>query len=89
MILGTPHRYKPAQTRQTQPGCPPLALGNSLTSPDSSQPCPARPPPAGSGRWCGVAVETSAGQTIGALCGPLELTGPELPLLCAALYTCR
>uniref|UniRef100_A0A8C2YZK1 non-specific serine/threonine protein kinase n=1 Tax=Cyclopterus lumpus TaxID=8103 RepID=A0A8C2YZK1_CYCLU len=52
-------------------------------------PEPASPLQAGSGRWCGVAAETSAGRTIGALCGPLELTGPKLPLLCAALYTCR
>lgn len=40
--------------------------------------CHPRPPPTGSGRWRGVAAETSAGQTIGALCGLLELTGPAL-----------
>ncbi|CAK6965148.1 Hypothetical predicted protein [Scomber scombrus] len=38
------------------------------------------------GRWRGVAAETSAGQTIGALCRPLELTGLELRY-CAQCYT--
>ena len=77
MIVGTPlrvhNRPKPARPGPAAPS----GTENSVT-PGSSQPCPARPPPSGGGRWRSLAAETSAGQTIGALCGPLELTGPEL-----------
>lgn len=62
--LCTHSRPKPARPN---PGCPPLALKTESPPPrrprsGSSQSCHGRPPPAGSGRWCGVAAETSAGR---------------------------
>lgn len=78
----------PPPTGPNQPDptlLPPLTLEEDK-HPGSSQPCPGRPPPTGSSRWRGVPAETSAGHTIGALCGPLELTGPELRY-CALRHT--